>query len=331
MEVGIEDCLHIEFEYDKSKYHLKDTVVGKIYFLLARPRRSSCMHCICMPCVCRPCYNGLPAIAGTPCARIVCLNRRQTRGAAQVRIKLKHMEIEIRRRETTGAGSAARNESETLAKYEIMDGAPVRGENIPIRCAPARPHGAARRAQRACAGPLRRRHSCRRALPWALLAAARAAPTRLPPTLTPIPTGQAVPGAVRPDAHVQDGAQQVQRQVLPQPGAGRRGGPALLQAAGDRALPPARPAAGAAHAGRDAARRRARARAPRHAAVLALSAQGVAPGRARARARAPAWRCARASACCCGGAASSLRGRPRACRGRWPVLQQRHIACLHVP
>ena len=43
------------------------------------------------------------------------------------------MEIEIRRRETTGAGAAARNESETLAKYEIMDGAPVRGENIPIR------------------------------------------------------------------------------------------------------------------------------------------------------------------------------------------------------
>lgn len=51
----------------------------------------------------------------------------------QVRIKLKHMEIEIRRRETTGTGSSARNESETLAKYEIMDGAPVRGENIPIR------------------------------------------------------------------------------------------------------------------------------------------------------------------------------------------------------
>eukprot|EP00884_Botryococcus_braunii_P015314 jgi/Botrbrau1/2466/Bobra.0226s0025.1 len=84
MEVGIEDCLHIEFEYNKSKYHLKDVVVGKIYFLL-------------------------------------------------VRIKLKHMEVEIRRRETTGQGSSARNESETLAKYEIMDGAPVRGENVPIR------------------------------------------------------------------------------------------------------------------------------------------------------------------------------------------------------
>lgn len=84
LEVGIEDCLHIEFEYDKARYHLKDMVVGKIYFLL-------------------------------------------------VRIKLKHMEIEIRRRETTGAGTQAHNESETLAKYEIMDGAPVRGENIPIR------------------------------------------------------------------------------------------------------------------------------------------------------------------------------------------------------
>jgi vacuolar protein sorting-associated protein 26 len=35
MEVGIEDCLHIEFEYDKARYHLKDVVVGRIYFLLA--------------------------------------------------------------------------------------------------------------------------------------------------------------------------------------------------------------------------------------------------------------------------------------------------------
>ena len=37
MEVGIEDCLHIEFEYDKARYHLKDSVIGKIYFLLVRP------------------------------------------------------------------------------------------------------------------------------------------------------------------------------------------------------------------------------------------------------------------------------------------------------
>ncbi|KAL8136654.1 hypothetical protein V2J09_002655 [Rumex salicifolius] len=84
MEVGIEDCMHIEFEYNKSKYHLKDVIIGKIYFLL-------------------------------------------------VRIKIKNMELEIRRRESTGSGSNTYVETETLAKYELMDGAPVRGESIPIR------------------------------------------------------------------------------------------------------------------------------------------------------------------------------------------------------
>lgn len=84
MEVGIEDCLHIEFEYNKSKYHLKDVIVGKIYFLL-------------------------------------------------VRIKIKHMELSIIRRETTGSAPNQYNESETITKFEIMDGAPVRGEAIPIR------------------------------------------------------------------------------------------------------------------------------------------------------------------------------------------------------
>lgn len=36
MEVGIEECLHIEFEYNKSKYHLNDIILGKIYFLLVK-------------------------------------------------------------------------------------------------------------------------------------------------------------------------------------------------------------------------------------------------------------------------------------------------------
>lgn len=84
MEVGIEDALHIEFEYTKSKYHLKDVVIGKVYFLL-------------------------------------------------VRIKVKHMEVGLIKRESTGSGPNLYNESETLTKYEIMDGAPVRGESIPIR------------------------------------------------------------------------------------------------------------------------------------------------------------------------------------------------------
>ncbi|KAF2598353.1 hypothetical protein F2Q68_00008173, partial [Brassica cretica] len=84
MEVGIEDCLHIEFEYNKSKYHLKDVILGKVYFLL-------------------------------------------------VRIKIKNMDLEIRRRESTGAGANTHVETETLAKFELMDGAPVRGESIPVR------------------------------------------------------------------------------------------------------------------------------------------------------------------------------------------------------
>lgn len=84
MEVGIEDCLHIEFEYNKSKYHLQDVVIGKIYFLL-------------------------------------------------VRIKIKYMEVVIIKRESTGTGPNTYNESENVSKFEIMDGAPVRGESIPIR------------------------------------------------------------------------------------------------------------------------------------------------------------------------------------------------------
>jgi len=107
MEVGIEDCLHIEFEYEKRCYHLHDVICGKINFLL-------------------------------------------------VRIKIKHMELAVIRRETSGegvalsaasggssgAGGASANnssksdivtETQTLLKYEIMDGAPVKGELIPVR------------------------------------------------------------------------------------------------------------------------------------------------------------------------------------------------------
>jgi vacuolar protein sorting-associated protein 26 len=70
MDVGIEDCLHIEFEYSKSKYHLKDVIVGRIYFLL-------------------------------------------------VRLKIKHMELSIIRRETTGTAPNQYNESETLVRFEV--------------------------------------------------------------------------------------------------------------------------------------------------------------------------------------------------------------------
>ncbi|KAL7670811.1 hypothetical protein ACOME3_005734 [Neoechinorhynchus agilis] len=111
MEVGIEDCLrvvrkegdfsafrpyrlchnfvsfepvHIEFEYDKSRYHLKDVIVGKIFFSL-------------------------------------------------VRIKVKYMEISLVRKETVGTGPGAYGETEVMAHHEILDGAPSKGETIPIR------------------------------------------------------------------------------------------------------------------------------------------------------------------------------------------------------
>jgi len=84
MEVGIEDCLHIEFEYDKSCYTLNEIIKGTINFLL-------------------------------------------------VRIKIQKMELQIIKRESTGSGPNLYNETEIITKYEIMDGAPVKDEQIPIR------------------------------------------------------------------------------------------------------------------------------------------------------------------------------------------------------
>lgn len=63
-----------------------------------------------------------------------------------VRIKIKHMEIDIIKRETTGTGPNVYHENDTIAKYEIMDGAPVRGERPapkPVATSPfsQSPHG----------------------------------------------------------------------------------------------------------------------------------------------------------------------------------------------
>ncbi|KAI5959645.1 vps26 [Candida pseudojiufengensis] len=84
MDIGIEDCLHIEFEYSKSKFSLRDVIIGRIYFLL-------------------------------------------------VRLKIKHMELSLIKRETVGAPPNQITDSETVVRFEIMDGAPVKGETIPIR------------------------------------------------------------------------------------------------------------------------------------------------------------------------------------------------------
>lgn len=42
------------------------------------------------------------------------------------------MEIDIIKRETTGMGPNVYHENDTIAKYEIMDGAPVRGEPLSV-------------------------------------------------------------------------------------------------------------------------------------------------------------------------------------------------------
>lgn len=36
LDIGIENCLHIEFEYAKSHFSLTDTIVGRIFFLVVR-------------------------------------------------------------------------------------------------------------------------------------------------------------------------------------------------------------------------------------------------------------------------------------------------------
>ena len=87
LEVGIEDCLHIEFEYDRTRLCLDDDVSGSVHFLL-------------------------------------------------VRIRIKTMELALVRRETLGLAAGSNTnapESETLTRFELMDGCPVRGEIVPIR------------------------------------------------------------------------------------------------------------------------------------------------------------------------------------------------------
>jgi len=84
MEVGVEDCILVEYEFTQSKYHLKDVIIGNVYFVL-------------------------------------------------LRIKLKYMELSLTRREMTGTFPDYKSNSETIIKYEIMDGCPTAGINCPCK------------------------------------------------------------------------------------------------------------------------------------------------------------------------------------------------------
>lgn len=67
------------------------------------------------------------------CVSCPCLSSEPQIYFLLVRIKIKHMEMAIIRRETAGAGSNQYNESETIVKYEVMDGAPAKGERTAPR------------------------------------------------------------------------------------------------------------------------------------------------------------------------------------------------------
>jgi len=84
MKIEIEDCLLMEFECNKSKYHLKDVLLGKLFVLL-------------------------------------------------IRIKVKHMELILIKKETTGSEPNLHIQTENVTKFEIMDGCPLKGETIPVR------------------------------------------------------------------------------------------------------------------------------------------------------------------------------------------------------
>jgi len=167
MEVGIEDCLHIEFEYSKSKW---DTVFLDLLFMVLifyfsqnfiddtgfSESTLACYNCTSLVCYIAHAVTSLMqfhhvSLVTSNCARQIevticshldwmCHFRRYHLKDVivgkiyflLVRIKIKHMELEVRRRESTGSGPNTYNESETLAKYEIMDGAPVRGISIDL-------------------------------------------------------------------------------------------------------------------------------------------------------------------------------------------------------
>lgn len=138
-----------------DRYHLKDVIVGKIYFLL-------------------------------------------------VRIKIKHMEIDIIKRETTGTGPSVYHENDTIAKYEIMDGAPVRGKH------------------RLFVTFFKKQSNNWEAVPL------------VPHVFRGVHSHPVVSGRLWSDSHHERHQQEVLCALLPEPGADWRGGETLLQTAGGK-------------------------------------------------------------------------------------------------
>jgi vacuolar protein sorting-associated protein 26 len=102
-EVGIADCLHIDVEWNKDKYHLREVIMGKVSFLKVRIKIKS--------------------------MEIALLRREKAGSGAGDSVG-----------SGSGAGSGVALkpgggsiDSETIGKIEVMDGCPVRDEAIQIR------------------------------------------------------------------------------------------------------------------------------------------------------------------------------------------------------
>ena len=128
MEVGIEDCLHIEFEYERRVYHLQDTILGKIHFLLVRIKIKHMELAVIRR---ETSGEGVAAMAGATSG-----NPYQQGGvgaAAAAGAAGPPPPPLPPPMHDTGAGQNIFTETQTLVKYEIMDGAPVKGEVIPVK------------------------------------------------------------------------------------------------------------------------------------------------------------------------------------------------------
>eukprot|EP00548_Thalassiothrix_antarctica_P020329 CAMPEP_0194182592 /NCGR_PEP_ID=MMETSP0154-20130528/25540_1 /TAXON_ID=1049557 /ORGANISM="Thalassiothrix antarctica, Strain L6-D1" /LENGTH=365 /DNA_ID=CAMNT_0038898969 /DNA_START=98 /DNA_END=1191 /DNA_ORIENTATION=- len=105
MEVGIEECLHIEFEYERRAYHLKDTITGNIHFLLIRIKIK---------------YMELAVI------------RREISGDGVAAIA-EDANNKSNNSSLPPSGNNIFTETQTLIKYGIMDGCPFAKDVIPVR------------------------------------------------------------------------------------------------------------------------------------------------------------------------------------------------------
>ncbi len=83
LEVGIDEWLHLIFEVNRNKYHLKDCIEGSVRF-------------------------------------------------KKCSLRLTSMEVQILRKETI-LGQNTKTDTDIIARYELMDGAPIRNETIPIK------------------------------------------------------------------------------------------------------------------------------------------------------------------------------------------------------